>query len=314
MNDTILVDNEHSGQRLDAFLAARLPQASRSRIQKLIKNGGITVNGKTAKPHLALDDGDEIALPTIETVDPDAPLEPRPDITLDIVSEDPAFVVIDKPSGLIVHPAVPGETETLANALIARYPEIRDVGESPDRPGIVHRLDKEASGLIVAARTPEAYAALKEQFQAHTILKEYTVLVHGSPMEDEGTVDFPIARLKGSGKMAAKPTGTREAREAVSHFTVDGRFPHATLLTVRTESGRTHQIRVHMKAMDMPVAGDMLYRKKGPKPLPVDRLFLHAKTLAFDHPVTGERLSFSSPLPEALENSLASLRKKGGSA
>ncbi|HTM68644.1 MAG TPA: RluA family pseudouridine synthase, partial [Candidatus Binatia bacterium] len=194
MKATYRVDKEGAGTRLDAWLAQQLPGVSRSRVQKWIKAGSVLRNGEKDTPHAALEEGDEIAVDAVDAPDADAPLVPRHDIPLEIVYEDEHVVVVNKPSGLIVHPAVPGESETLANALIAKYPEIAKIGDAHDRPGIVHRLDREASGLLVVARTPAAFANLKSQFQSHVVKKEYAVLIDGEPPQDEGTIRLAIGR------------------------------------------------------------------------------------------------------------------------
>lgn len=308
MKKTLKVGDDGAGMRLDSWLAKRLPDVSRSRIQKWIKAGQVLRNGEAETPHAALESGDKIAVNAPDVPAADEPLVPRHDIRLDVIYEDEHVVVVDKPAGLLVHPAVPGETDTLANALVARYPEIAKVGDSADRPGIVHRLDKEASGLLAVARTAAAFANLKTQFQAHVVKKEYAVLVDGVVPDDSGTIRLAIGRSSSGGKMAARPEPGEDDKEAVTHYRVEERFPKATLLTVRTETGRTHQIRAHFHALGCPVVGDPLYGAKRPGRLPAPRLFLHAKTLAFTHPTTDEQLSFNAPLPEALEEVLKKLR------
>jgi 23S rRNA pseudouridine1911/1915/1917 synthase len=236
-----------------------------------------------------------------------------------VVYEDDHIVVVDKPSGMIVHPAVPGENDSLANALMAQYPEIAKVGDDPQRPGIVHRLDREASGLLVVARTKAAFDALKSQFQQHVVHKEYVVLVDGAPPEDAGTVDLAIGRKASGGKMAARPMlpprmGAIESepqeddRKAVTHYRIEEKFAKTTLLAVRTETGRTHQIRVHFNAIGCPVAGDALYGIKRQGRFPSPRLFLHARGLAFTHPITDAELSFTAPMPPELEAIIKRLR------
>lgn len=299
------------GKRLDVFLSEKHADVSRARIQRVVKDGGVTVNGRAVTPHYALREGDAVeVVAEIAAPDADAPLAPRGDIPLDILHHDDAIIVVNKQSGLLVHPDVPGETETLANALVAHFPEIAEVGESRQRPGIMHRLDREASGVLVVARTKPAYDALKKQFHDHVVDKRYLVLVYDAPPHDEGSVDFAIGRKKGSGKMAARPAADAEEgdRSAVTHYKVIERFLHSTLLEVRTETGRTHQIRVHMQALNCPVVGDQLYFNKNVKPIPVGRLFLHAASLAFTHPETGETVRFEAALPKELEDALALLK------
>jgi len=309
MQNEFVIDAASSGKRLDAFLAETLVGVTRSAVQKAIRAGEITLNGETATPHVALRPGDTVFAPE-GIAAPPGPirLTPRPDIRLDIVHEDEDFIVLDKPSGLLVHPAVLAEQDTLVNALIARFPEIIGVGEGPERPGIMHRLDRDASGLLVVARNKNAYASLKKQFQRHDIRKEYAVLVHDRPPEDEGTISLAIGRSSGERRMAARPEPLEGDRAAVTHYWVDEFLDGAALLSVRTETGRTHQIRAHFKALGCPVAGDKLYGKKKGRMLPTDRLFLHAKKLGFKHPTTGEWMEFTSPLPDELEKTLAQLR------
>jgi len=306
MNTQLKVTAEEVGQRLDIFLTAKINGVSRSRLQKLVKDGSVTVNGKAVTPHLALREDDIVSYPD-DAAAPPAALVPRPDLPLDIVHEDPNVLVINKPTGQLVHPAA-GETDTLANALLGHYPDIAAVGESPDRPGIVHRLDKDASGLLVVAKSQEAFDGLKRQFQAHEVTKEYVVLVAGRPPEDEGTVELAIGRSSGGGKMAAHVTPQEGDREAVTHYRVEEEVPGASLLSVSTETGRTHQIRVHLNAIGCPVAGDTLYGLKSKSRINAPRLFLHCRRLAFTHPTTKKPLEFTSPLPPDLADYLAKQR------
>ncbi len=310
MKTVLRIEPDDVGERIDVFLAKRLSGLSRAKIQKRIKAGDVTVNGIAATPHLALKAGDEVRFDAAKTTAADAPagLEPRKDVKFAVVHEDADIAVVNKPAGLLVHPAVEGDRETLANGLIARWPAMATVGESPDRPGIMHRLDKDASGLMVVAKTKKAYDSLKRQFQKHTVHKEYAVLVNGAPPADSGVVNLMIGRKKGSGKMAARAVPREGDREAVTHYHVDERLPKATLLTVRTETGRTHQIRAHMHALGCTVVGDPLYGSDKAKLVPAPRLFLHAKKLGFTHPSTRRKLEFESPLPDELAYVLVRLR------
>lgn len=308
MSKQIIIQPEDAGKRLDVYLAAQLPQASRSRLQKLIKTGDVTLNGKKTTPHEAVAAGAVVEFPEAAGVAPANELVPRADLALDIVHEDAAVLVINKPAGQLVHPAA-GETDTVANAVLGRYPAVAKVGESPDRPGIVHRLDKDASGLLVIAKTPKAYASLKQQFQDHTVLKEYAVLVGGTPPEDAGTINLAVGRASFGGKMAAHAEAREGDREATTHYTVEERYPNAALLAVRTETGRTHQIRVHLNALGCPVAGDVLYGLKNAARLAAPRLFLHCRRLGFDHPKTGQRVEFTAPLPQELKDYLEKMKK-----
>lgn len=310
MNTEIKINADGGGERLDAYLTSVLESVSRSSIQKLIKSGDILLNGSAAKPHTELRNGDVVCVSETPGGEKDGPLVPRDDIAPDIVHQDESIIVVNKPSGLLTHPDVPGESETLANALIARFPEIAEVGESPDRPGIVHRLDREASGLLVMAKTQDAYGSLKSQFKNHEVEKEYLVLVSGAPPEDSGTITLPIGRMKGTGKMAARHEKKPGDRSAVTHYRVVERFRDATLLSVRTETGRTHQIRVHMKSLGTPVAGDALYAIKRAKAIRTPRLFLHAARLSFTHPGTKVKAEFTSPLPDELNEVLDRLKSR----
>ncbi len=320
MKKTYQITQEDAGQRLDTWLTAKLPEVSRSRIQKWIKAGLVTINDEAVTPHEALSLED-----TVEVADYDAPktkedaLLPRPDIGVDVVYEDDDIIVANKPSGLIVHPAIPGESNTLVNALIAQFPEIVGIGDDSQRPGIVHRLDREASGLLVIARTKAAFKNLKAQFQAHVVKKEYAVLIDGYPPADSGTIKLPIGRSASGGKMAARPiklnkrSGELEMtpgdRTAITHYRIEEKLPKVTFLTVRTETGRTHQIRAHFHALGVPVVGDPLYGANRVGRMNSPRLFLHAKSLSFQHPVTDIELSFSAPLPKELDEVLKKARK-----
>jgi 23S rRNA pseudouridine1911/1915/1917 synthase len=302
--ETIIITAEDAGQRLDLFLASRYPAMSRSKLQKQIKGGAVRLGGKQVTPHIALREGDEVTVPTEAVTPQTMTLEPRPDIALDIVHEDADVIVLNKPAGLLMHPAA-GEQDTLANALLAHHPDIIKVGDEPaERPGIVHRLDKDASGLLVVAKTPVAFERLKEQFQAHTVLKEYTVLVGGGVPQDEDTIRLYIGRATVGGRMAARSKPLDGDREAVTHYHRDAIYEKATLLTVRTETGRTHQIRVHLFALGAPVVGDSLYGIKSRFYLAAPRLFLHCSRLGFTHPTSGETMTFTVPLPPALQKFL----------
>ena len=312
MLQTHTIEAADVDKRLDVFLTEHQTGVSRTKIQKAVKAGEVKVNGKKVTPHLALRLGDTVeVLADLTPADPNAPLEPRKDILFEVLHRDDDILVVDKPSGLLVHPDVAGETTSLANGLVAHFPEIADVGENRQRPGIMHRLDKEASGLLVIARNQRAYEALKEQFKTHTVDKTYLVLVQGVPLKDEATITFPIGRMKGSGRMAARSEMHEGDRDAVTHYKTIEKFANSALLEVRTETGRTHQIRVHLKAIGHPVAGDILYGNDAAKELPTKRLFLHSTALSFTHPSTGERISFTRAMPVELERTLATLRNGG---
>lgn len=292
-----------SGERLDKSLVAQLgDQLTRAQIQLLIKDGQVTVNGATAKPGIKLKGGEQITI-TIPPPKEDATVEPQ-DIPLDIVYEDDDLAVINKPAGLIVHPGVSNETGTLVNAILARYPQIAEMDYSPRRRGIVHRLDKETSGLIVIAKNAVVMQRLMAQFQRRTVEKTYIALLERTPKTSTGRIDAPIARDPLHRKKMAV---TRNGKPAVTEFSVVERFKDGrAFVRVNLLTGRTHQIRVHMTFVGCPIVGDALYGFRKQRRL--DRQFLHAIRLCFDHPRTNERLCFETPLPTELEVVLEELR------
>jgi 23S rRNA pseudouridine1911/1915/1917 synthase len=287
---------EDAGARLDAFLAG--PLGSRTRAQRLIEAGAVRVGGAVVAKRHRVRDG--------ETVDvdlgPEAPAEPAaPPPGIAVRYEDDDLLVVDKPPGVVVHPARGHQTGTLAQALA----EVAAGGE-PGRAGIVHRLDRDTSGLLVVARSPEAHRRLKAALQRRAILREYLALVEGRPPARTGTIDAPIGRDRRH--RTRMSTDTDDPRAAVTHFAIEEALPGTTLLRVRLETGRTHQIRAHLKAIGHPVAGDPEYGHAGV--LGLERQFLHAERLAFEHPVTGERIDVRSPLPDDLRRAL----QRGGAA
>ena len=295
------IQPDEAGQRLDRYLTSVLHPLSRTGVQQLIVDGAILVNGQPGKPGYALRPGDHVqALWTTPTVQ-QAAVKPQV-LPLDIVYEDRDLLVINKAAGMVVHPA-PGHSEdTLVNALVARYPELQEVG-SDMRPGIVHRLDKDTSGLLIVARNTHTLAALIEQMKRHGIVKRYLALVEGIVSLDQGTIDAPIGRNpQHRQQMAITATDSREAR---THFRVLQRFAHHTLLLLQLETGRTHQIRVHLKAIGHPVVGDPVYGSGNTRRgLALPRQFLHAYQLKFTHPITGIPLEFEAPLPPDLQTVL----------
>jgi 23S rRNA pseudouridine1911/1915/1917 synthase len=329
----IEVPAEAAGQRLDQFLASQLEGVSRSRVQMLMDQGDVLVNGEREKASLKLRGGEQIAV----TGEPHpAPLKATAeDIPLDVVFEDADLAVVNKPAGMMVH-AGSGQNEdarsrgTLVNALLYRFKKLSSTGGDL-RPGIVHRLDKDTSGLIVVAKNDRAHAALGEMFAGRQMKKTYIALVQGAVERARGTINAgvgrdPVRRTR----MTTQPT--ENARSAVSHYEVvrrlNSRFGKFTLVRVRIETGRTHQIRVHMASIGHPVVGDTLYggagqltdqvasqaaqskaarRKAEPERLKLGRNFLHAARLEFTHPRTGKLLELEAPLPEELENFLSRL-------
>lgn len=329
----IAVPPEAAGQRLDHFIATQLEGVSRSRVQLLLDQGDVLVNGGPAKPSLKLRGGEQILI----TGEPHpAPLKAKPqNIPLDVVFEDKYLAVINKPAGMMVH-AGAGETEdarnsnTLVNALLFRFNSLSSTGGEL-RPGIVHRLDKETSGLIVVAKSDAAHAKLADLFSSRQIHKTYIALVHGRIERDKGSITASVSRdpLRRT-RMTTKPA--ENSRTAVSHYEVaqrlETRFGKFTLVRVRIETGRTHQIRVHMASIGHPVVGDTLYgasgqlteqqtaagsravrRKNEPERLKLNRNFLHAARLEFIHPFTGKPLELEAPLAAELTQFLARINE-----
>jgi 23S rRNA pseudouridine1911/1915/1917 synthase len=305
----IIIPEHEAGFRLDAWLVMKHPKVSRTQAQKRIKEGLVLVNGKTSKPGQTLEPEDTVE----ELPKPEAEPEKNPAPEPKIVAETADWAVIEKPPGLLVHPAPSQQTNTLVDFLLKQWPKIKKVGDAPERPGIVHRLDREASGLMVIAKTQKSFKALKSQFQEHSIGKAYLALVHGKVSHDTDRIETPIGRVSGMGRMAARVQSKPDDKEARSEYDVLERFPHATLVRVKTETGRMHQVRVHMKSIGHPLVGDSLYaagHKSSPSLGKCPRLFLHAELLAFNDPTTGDRLEFRAKLPNDLNDFLHGLQNK----
>ncbi|HJT00336.1 MAG TPA: RluA family pseudouridine synthase [Terriglobales bacterium] len=324
---TFEVAPEQAGRRLDQFLVTRLPELSRARVQQLIGDGKVLVNDSAAKPSLKLKGGERIQVL--------GPATPRPlraipeEIPLDVVYEDDDLAVINKPAGMMVH-AGAGATEdernrgTLVNALLHRFGQLSGVGGEL-RPGIVHRLDRATSGLIVVAKNDFAHGRLAKQFSGRQVRKRYIALVHGRVRQETGTISSAISRDRiRRTRMTTRRSG---GREAVTHYNVreriDSGFGKFSLLDLKIDTGRTHQIRVHLASLGHPVVGDTLYgaprelrprTSKSPEtqPLSLARNFLHAAALEFAHPQTGNALSFSCPLPAGLLDFLGRVRRASG--
>lgn len=300
----VTVEAQDVGQRLDQFLAHKLG-VSRSSVQRLIRQGNVVMEGKPSVAHDRVQLHDQMTV----IVPPAAPTPTVSAPTPTVLAATEDCIVLNKPAGLLVH-AVAGKHEpTLVDWLTAAYPEIRIVGNL-ERPGIVHRLDRFVSGVIVVARTPAMFAHLTAQFKEHQVLKRYTALVYGQPRADEGTLRFAIRRsARHPARMAARPASA-EGKAAVTTFVVVERFRTTTLLSVRILTGRTHQIRAHLFAAGHPVVGDHLYRQKKPANVPeLDRLFLHATTLGFTDR-SGAWQEFTVPMPDELQQYLALLRRQ----
>lgn len=286
------------GQRLDRYLVGTLTDLSRTHIQQLIGEGAILVNGQTSKPGYALRANDEITIDLEAGLNQEHKIRPQM-LPLDIVYADDDLLIINKAPGMVVHPAPGHYEDTLVNALLAHYPDLQTF-DTDHRPGIVHRLDRDTSGLIIVAKNARAQAVLIEQMQNHQIVKRYQALVEGVIALDQGSIDAPIGRdPRHRQQMAITATGGREAR---THFRVLERFERHTLLLIQLETGRTHQIRVHLKAIGHPVAGDPTYGSGTVlRGAPLHRQFLHAYQLQFAHPLTGAALEFEAPLPADLQ-------------
>lgn len=287
--------------RLDKYLSEVFPEHSRSFFQNCIENGQVLVDGRPARAKEKPREGSVITFFAEEPRE----LEAKPeDIPLDIVYEDGDIAVINKPKGMVVHPAPGNETGTLVNALLFHMKDLSGIN-GVLRPGIVHRLDKDTTGLLVIAKNDAAHISLAEQIREKTARREYTALVFGGFREEEGRVDAPIARHKTDRKrMAVVPGG----REAVTLFQVAARYEKYTLLHLRLTTGRTHQIRVHMAYIGHPVAGDAVYTKQK-FPYPTQGQMLHAHRLTLTHPRTGERMTFEAPLPAYFREILSKLRE-----
>jgi 23S rRNA pseudouridine1911/1915/1917 synthase len=309
-------------QRLDLFLVEEL-KITRSQAQKMIERGEVLVNNESpfkTGQKIGLKDKVTFKKPVPEkktTKEKEAPIKKTKKFTfkdLIIVQKTPDYFIVDKPTGMLTHSTLKNETDSLAELMLKKFPEIKKVGEDPVRPGIVHRLDKEASGLLVVARTENMFEHLKKQFKKRTIQKEYIVLVHGKIAKDWDEINFRIDRSENADRMAARPTiekgiASDIGKEALTEFTVEKRFVNFTLLRVKIHTGRMHQIRAHMLAYDHPVVGDPLYFQKKQKRTwdeKLGRLFLHCNKIAFED-LKGQTIIVESPLPEQLTNFLKTL-------
>ena len=293
-----------AGERLDAFLARSVEDLSRSAAQKLLEKGAVTLSGRPAKKNEKTAEGMtvEVELPDPEPID----VVPQ-NIPLDVAYEDADVIVINKPVGLVVHPA-PGHPDgTLVNALLYHCGDSLSGINGQLRPGIVHRIDRDTSGLIIAAKNDKAHVALADQLQDHSLARVYEAVVHGNIREDEGTVDAPIGRHPIDRKKMA--IDRKDGRRAVTHWTVLGRYPGYTHIQCRLETGRTHQIRVHMASIGHPLVGDPVYGGNR-KSLPgLVGQCLHARKLRFVHPSTGELVEVECPLPDWFERVLRQINK-----
>ncbi len=318
--EKIKVTSENSGERLDKFLLNYMAGLSRAKIQQAIKQGLITVNSKNVAPHYFLKEGDEIiiSISTTEKFDSkDGKIRAKEmlcvmsyDLSDLIISKTKDYLVINKLAGIAVHGAPHIHETTVVDLILEKYPEVAKVGPDPDRPGVVHRLDKDVSGLMVIARSQNAFDGLSLQFKERTIEKKYIALVYGKMEKDEGIIDFPIERKTEGFKMAARPKGG-EGKRAITEFKTIKTYFHYTLLELKIITGRTHQIRVHLNAFGHPIVGDNLYstrkfRDKN-RELGLGRIFLIATELSFTD-LGGKRVKFKIDLPDELTALLKKIR------
>ncbi len=288
---------DSAGHRLDKFVGERCPELSRTHAQQIIINGLITVNGKSAKPSLKLNIGDKVDI----VIRPEPPPQLQPEnIPLKIVYEDDDLLVIDKPAGLPVHPAPGHPSHTVVNAVLSHLPQLAKDADSL-RPGIVHRLDKDTSGLLIVAKNRLAQANLSQQFKNRVVKKTYITLVQGKLTPQKGIIEAAIGRDPSHRQKMAIVTKGRAAR---TEYRVINYIGNYTLLEIKPETGRTHQIRVHLAAIGFPVVGDTTYGLKSPRFL---RQFLHASKITFKLPSTGKEITFESPLPSDLEKVLGEI-------
>ena len=303
MREEYFVTEETAGDRIDKFLAEQYENLSRSFLQKLLKSGEVMVDGRPVKASYKVAEGDLISFEVPEAVEPEIVPE---DIPLDILYEDHDVILVNKPKGMVVHPAAGHYTGTLVNALMFHCGDELSGINGEKRPGIVHRIDKDTSGVLMVAKNDMAHQSLAAQLAEHSITRKYNAVVYNGFTEDEGTVDEPIGRNPQDRKKMA--VTQKHSRHAVTHYRVIERMEKFTLIEAQLETGRTHQIRVHMTYIGHPLLGDMVY---GPKkqPIHLEGQALHARVLGFIHPRTGEYLEFEAPLPPYFEALLERLRK-----
>ena len=294
-------ETEGAGRRIDAFLAESLRDVSRARVQRLITGGDVLVDGGPVKASHRLVEGEKVTIRLTREMKE----KPEPeDMPLEILHEDRDIILVDKPSGLVIHPGAGRRSQTLVNALLYRFPDLAGL-EPEDRPGIVHRLDKETSGVMVVARSPRALIDLQQQLKNREVDKRYLGLVWGKIRHAEGLLSWPIGRhTRHRNRISIK---TAKPREAETRYRLLQAYQEVAYLEIHPLTGRTHQIRVHMAAAGHPLVGDSRYGRRGGKG-PSPRLFLHAATLKFRHPGSGERVEFSSPLPPDLQAVLDGIR------
>ncbi len=295
------VEAEGANMRLDQFVASKLNDFSRAQIKRFINEGQVTVDGEIKKAGYTLKTGESIRV--VPLIDKPLDLSPK-DVAMDIVYEDDALLVINKPSGLVVHPSKTYTLPTLLHGILDRLKD-PDAFVKKERAGIVHRIDKDTSGLLVVAKTPEVLKTLQTSLKAHEIKRTYIALCDGVIPHNKGTINAPIGRHEKKRKQMTVRSG---GKESITHFTVKERFEDHTLVQLNLETGRTHQIRVHLAYINYPVVGDPTYGLKRYKDEGFNQ-YLHAAELSFTHPVSGEPMTFESPLPPIFEEKLNALRK-----
>lgn len=314
INQIITINAESQDERLDHYLVKTLADSSRTKIQKMIKTGQVKVNNETPTVHRFLKAGDKIEILADSSFTPIKPKKEKKATVsggrelwkiIKIIDDTPDYIVIEKPSGLLVHPTDKKENDTLIDWAAEKYPAIAKIGDEPGRAGIVHRLDKEVSGLMVIPKTQDAFEYFKRLFKIRNIEKKYTTLVYGEVLRNEGEINFPIARNKNkAGLYGSLPIGSTEGKVAKTIYTLDKKFRNYSLLTVQILTGRTHQIRIHMLANGHPIVGDPLYRNRRIKDkATIERIFLHASRLAFED-MKGNKKEYVSQLPPELKDFL----------
>ncbi len=299
--DKLIVNAESVGERLDAYIASKLNSISRTNVKRLVEDGNIVVNGRVQKVSYKVQENDEINVEIPEAKELDIQAE---NIPIEVIYEDSDIIVVNKPKGLVVHPANGNWDGTLVNAIMAICKDSLSGIGGEIRPGIVHRLDKDTSGLLIIAKNDKAHLNMSEQIKNREVKKIYYALVRGVIPENEATINMPIGR---STKDRKKMAVTKDGKEAITHFKVIERFPKYTLLEVKIDTGRTHQIRVHLSEIGYPVVGDEVY-SNGKNEFGVHGQLLHAKSLDFKHPITEKQMHLEAELPEEFSNVLKRLR------
>ncbi len=298
----IILECDTDEARIDTWLSSNMEDFSRTYIQKLCQDGNVSVNGEKVKQNFKLKAGDSIV---VNVPEPEMLNILAEDIPLDIVFEDEHIIVINKPKGMVVHPAVGNYTGTLVNALMKHCGDSLSDINGVIRPGIVHRIDKDTSGLLVVAKSNKAHEKLSEDLKTHDIRREYIALAEGIIYENNGKIDAPIGRHPVDRKKMS--VNLKNGREAITHFTVRERFSTATYLELKLETGRTHQIRVHLSYIDHPIIGDAVYGRKKQR-FKTHGQVLHAFRLQFEHPITGEKMQFETDVPDYIQKLVEELR------